>query len=321
MMIRTDKRRGRTLGFRARSSAQTSPPPQKKKEKEQRIKIIESSDQSSVTSATSMDNSQTIGSCGGIDTTTTTTTTTSWDDLQLPPPQQQDWRILQLPLRKREVEKLEAFEKRRSNRVVRKMELMHTQIAILQDLTTESDRETSAAYRFAVGISKAQQTLASALVLPKEEEDDDDDDDEPADDKINNQSMEAVSDLEEIIIPGKSNDETSLSAAAVIDKRENSTVEEEEDPKKKKNIKPMVGSLICFPNPAAKREAGFVVHHEQDALQQLVARANISTESIADAQQSTHNTHEIVTTNQIMTVLQQIETEIQVAWSECVCFA
>jgi hypothetical protein len=56
-------------------------------------------------------------------------------------------------------------------------------------------------------------------------------------------------------------------------------------------------------------------------LQQLVARANISTESIADAQQSTHNTHEIVTTNQIMTVLQQIETEIQVAWSECVCFA
>jgi hypothetical protein len=283
MMIRTDKRRGRTLGFRARGSA----PPSAASE---RIKT-ESSDQSSDTSATSMDNSQTIDN------------STTGEDSSSP----QDWMR-----KRRHLEELEAFEKQRSHRAARNMELMQTQIAILQDLTAESNRETSAAYRFAIGISKAQQALASALVLPIEEEDNNDEPDNDPGSQANNQSMDFVSDLEEI--PGKTNDETSASAAAVIDngKRDNNNTAQDQT----MTTKPMLGSLICFPNPAAKREVGFVVHHEQDALQQILARANITTESLADAQQTTRSTHEIVATNQIMTVLRQTETEIQKAWSK-----
>ena len=162
----------------------------------------------------------------------------------------------------------------RRKMVAQKLAAVEHQVEPLQQLVAQSLEETKKANRFIVGLAKAQERFAKALILPQEEEDE------------NEKEEEEISGLPKTISPTlktflKSYElkkTTALQCAVLwgsiiyFGGRFKTKKPFQRRPSCNDGSAPPVFS-ICIPNPNATEETVYVLHKQHDLLQQTMARS------------------------------------------------
>lgn len=294
-MIRTNPRKKRTLGFKAKSLRGSAI-----------IEETNTSDTSVASETSATDEPQLIRDTSAATTSSTTAaTSTSFSSDKNP------WQWHQM---------LKEAETVRRITVAQKLKAAEKQVNPIQQLVTESVQETKKANRFIVGLAKAQERLAEALILPEEKQDIEDEEDllEPADDNL--------SDVEDLPEKLRTEEDDGTSVRSVAEDASSAAAAAEEKPKAAKSLLRRVPSCndgssppvfsVTIPNVNASEETVYVLHKQHDVLQQTMARSIPSTKKIEELTEKVEAKYVPFGPSEVVQKLQLTEEKVQLLWGK-----